>query len=176
MAKEKKKNGRPTKFKPEFISTMLNFFGGEPYEIKEIITEGTGKNPWKKIEYKIFPNKLPTLVNFARSIDVSYHTVLDWVKPGNEKKYPNFLDTFNACKARQKDFLMQNGLNAAYNAAFAKFTAINITDMRDEVTVHTPESTDNVKIKGDIAKMSLEAVEQALNIKLLNNKVKKAKK
>jgi hypothetical protein len=131
IKKDKKPPHRPTKWKKEYNDEMLIFFGGEPYEIKEIITEGTGKNPWRKVEYKIFPNKLPTLVNFARSIDISYHTVLNWSLPENKKKYPGFFDTLRACKERQKDFLMQNGLNGAYNAVFAKFTAINVSDMRD---------------------------------------------
>jgi len=83
------------------------------------------------MDYKREPRKLPTLVQFAKSINVSYPTVYNWQweKSGSFQK--EFLEAFTRAKELQKDFLIQAGLMGLYNPIFAKFTAINITDMRD---------------------------------------------
>ena len=51
----------------------------------------------------------------------------------------------------QKNFLNQNALPGKYNPVYAKFFAVNMTDMRDKIeeniTVHTFESMKKAKEK-----------------------------
>lgn len=156
--KKKKKPGRPTKYKPGYCVKLIKFFESEPYEDREIPHYDKSGNKDKKgkpvvvwIDYKRMPNKLPTLRDFAKSIGVSTVSVYDWAK-----KHKAFLNAFTHAQEIRKWFLIQNGLQGLYNPLFAKFTAINITDMRDktetEVTgtvKHEIVSFSNVKVNPD---------------------------
>jgi hypothetical protein len=93
----------------------------------------TGKVKWK--DYKRFANKLPTLVGFAKHIKVAIRTVYNWADENTGSFQVEFLHAFKQAKLLQKDFLIQNGLQGLYNPIFSKFTAINITDMRDQQDV-----------------------------------------
>lgn len=184
--------GRPTKFKPEHCQMIVDFFSGEPYELKEIITEGTGKNPWKKVEYKLFPNKLPTITDFSAKIQVDDDQIVEWAKKSVDKeldrkisgKYWGELNgelvSFHAAYARAKqlykNFLIHNGLVGTHNAPYAKFVAINTTDMKDESVVRTPDLPTNESAKKDIEKMSTEAVEKALAEKIFSQKTQNKNK
>lgn len=121
--------GRPTKYKEEYCQELIKFFDREPYIDKELKHFGTkGEVRW--IDYKRFPNKLPTLINFAKKIKVDLVTVYEWVKVHKE-----FAKSFTHAKDLRKWFLIENGLNGCYNPAFAIFTAKNITDMSDKTEV-----------------------------------------
>ena len=85
-------------------------------------------------------NRLPTLRNFAKSIEVSIDTVYEWIKQHEE-----FSDAFTHAKDLQKWFLIENGLNGCYNPMFAIFTAKNITDMRDKTET---ENNTNLNVTG----------------------------
>lgn len=137
--------GRPTKYKPEYCQTLIEFFDVEPYEDKPLEHYGKdGEVKWT--DYKRMANKLPTLRNFAKEIGVSFDTVYEWVK-----QHKKFSDAFTQAKDLQKWFLIENGLNGCYNPMFAIFTAKNITDMRDLSNVdHT---TKGEKIEPGIIKI-----------------------
>lgn len=135
--KAKKKVGRHTKYKLRYCKALIKFFDSEPYEDREIPHyEKSGKKDkdnkpivvW--VDYKRMPNKLPTLRDFAKSIEVSTVAVYDWMK-----KHKAFLNAFTHAQELRKWFLIQNGLQGLYNPLFAKFTAINITDMVDKSDV-----------------------------------------
>lgn len=126
--------GRPTKYKPEFCQRLMRFFEGKPFrDVKLHHYKGKGENRevvWTDI--KRMANKLPTLVEFAKSIKVCYATVYNWQDEKHPSFHREFLESFTRAKELQKNFLLQNGLLGLYNPIFAKFVAVNITDMTDK--------------------------------------------
>lgn len=125
--------GRPTKYKPEYCEAIIDFFDQEPYTDVKIdhYDKKTGEIVvWTDI--KRMPNKLPTLRDFAKSIKVGVRTVYEWIDEKSGSYQKEFSQTFTQAKDIRKWFLIQNGLQGLYNPLFAKFTAINITDMRDK--------------------------------------------
>lgn len=132
------KNGRPTKYKPEYCEEIVGYFSAKPFDEVE-----TPYGP-KKVA-----NPMPTFHKFAQFIGVNEDTVVEWVKAEDKDgnlKYPEFSAAYKRAKELQKWFLIENGLNGVYNATFAIFTAKNITDMRDKTEIdHT---SGGEKIKG----------------------------
>lgn len=134
-------SGRPSKFKPEYIQLILEYFDVEPYkkEIMETSEEYFQSGVLKKKSEKtrLIPNKLPTLFGFARTIGVAYKTVWSWAFEKEEEKLTDdlkaFRNAYNEAKEMQKEFIISIGLSGAANAPFAIFTAKNVTDMRDKV-------------------------------------------
>lgn len=150
--------GRPTKFKKEYIEKLVEFFDIEPTrkELMEVVTEFDSKGNQKKTaeKYKHIPNKFPTLVQFAKSIGVSYWSLQQWANKGqcpvlqeklakNEglntkevemmKNLVRFSNAYKSAKDLQQDFLMQNGLVGASPSSAYIFTAKNVSGMRDKV-------------------------------------------
>ncbi len=128
--------GAPTKYKEEFCQEMIEFFDMEPFTDVKIPHYKDGKVVWNDI--KRMPNKLPTMVEFVRHLnregyDVGYATVYDWLNVKHASFKKKFSETFTCiAKDLQKNGLLQNALMGLYNPLFAKFTAINITDMVDK--------------------------------------------
>ena len=117
-------NGRPTKYKPEYDTEIVEYFEEDPFrEITEVVE---GKN-WSKETIKEVSNKLPTFEAFASKIDVHVDTMIEWTK-----QHESFSESYKKAKQLQKDFLIQNGLRGLYPAAAFCFVAKNCTDMRDK--------------------------------------------
>lgn len=150
--------GRPTKFRKEFTEKLVEFFDIEPTlkelmeETEELGRDGQARKTSKK--YKHVPNKFPTLVQFAKTIKVSYWSLQNWAEKGEDhniqaklakneglsvkevemmKDLQEFSKAYKIAKELQQDFLMQNGLNGASPSAGYIFTAKNVTKMRDKV-------------------------------------------
>lgn len=121
--------GAPTKYNPEYCNELIAFFDIEPYEEREIPHMGS-KGEFKWMDYKRMPNRLPTVRNFCKKIKVDYTTFYEWVKVHKE-----FSHALSQAEDIRKWFVIENGLNELYNPVFAKFTAINITDMKDKTDV-----------------------------------------
>ncbi len=145
--KKKSKGGRPTKYKPEYCAALIAFFSGPPNrkEVMEVSTNDTvnskgGTSRFKKEKYQLVPNDPPFFEDFAKSIDVSDDSIVNWAK-----KFPEFLVAYNRAKFLQKRFLIINGLAGCYPPASYIFTAKNVTDMRDKQEVDT---TKTVEFKG----------------------------
>ena len=118
--------GRPSKYKSSYCQELIKFFDVEPYddvELEHYDKEGNIK--WK--DKKRMANRLPTLRNFAKHIKVHFSTVYYWIE-----KHKEFSDAFTHAQELRKWFLIENGLNGCYNPLFAKFVAVNITDMKDK--------------------------------------------
>ncbi len=145
--KENGKNntGRPSKYKPEYCQLMVDMFSIPKYErvLKEVVN---GKNDYHKEVYENLPNPLPTFEKFQRKIGIGHQCFWEWTKD-----IPEFGESYRVCKDLQKEFLNENALLEIYNPIYAKFVAINITDMRDkteqEVTVKTFEHFKTAKDK-----------------------------
>lgn len=146
-----KKEGRPTKFLPEYTDKLIKFFDIEPYK-KEVLEHSkeffeSGKLRKEGEKTALIPNKLPTLYRFARKIGVDFTTVWRWAEKGETMQKdgewtkdtaPDFIKFCNAykeAKEMQKEFLINIGLSGASNAPFTIFTAKNVTDMRDQSEV-----------------------------------------
>lgn len=164
MAKNtKNKGGRPTKYKQKYCDKIIEFFSQEPYEVVELPHYQKDGKTLKWTDYKREPRKLPTLVQFAISINVSYPTVYNWQWEKSSSFHQEFLEAFTRVKELQKDFLIQAGLMGLYNPIFAKFTAINITDMRDKQEHVIDDQTEEEKLEVADIKKRLEDLESAGN-------------
>lgn len=130
---EKKKVGRPTKYTPDLCERIIEFFDIEPHTDVEIPHYKNGELAW--MDKKRMANPLPTLYKFAKENGIGYQTIHDWVNPKHASFKKEFSEAFMCAKELQKNFLIENGLNGCYNPLFAKFVAINITDMRDQPLV-----------------------------------------
>lgn len=120
----KKKLGRPTNYLPEYCEKLEEYFDQPLYKEVEIEV-GTGfKSKTKKV---LKPNSLPTFEGFCVQYRLSDKVVYDW-----KKKHHDFLQSWERCKKIQKRFLVEHGLMNNYNSNFAKFVALNFTDMMDD--------------------------------------------
>jgi hypothetical protein len=131
-AQEKKpglKRGRPTDYKPELCDDILEFFGATEECYRESEVTVGGKN-WERTETKLLPTKLPTLEGWACKHGIHPGTVWDWTQ-----RHPDFANAVTRVKAWQKQLLIQGGIMGVYDSKFAQFVAINVTDMRNTLTV-----------------------------------------
>lgn len=145
--------GRPSKFKKEYISQLIKFFDIEPTR-KEIMKVTTKNGGEVSTEYKHVANRMPSIVKFAKKINVDYTTVYRWAHHGDDSQtakdivsgtgvssdrirqlagMAEFSKAYKTCKQQQKDFLMDNGLIGASPASAYIFTAKNVAGMRDKV-------------------------------------------
>ena len=117
----KRTAGQPTKYKPEYVQKVVEFFDVEPFR------EITKLNKKTETEYtEIIANSLPTLVGFAAHIGVSRAVLQCWAKA-----HPEFLYAVTCAKAKCEQMLVTNALEGLYNPQFSQFVAKNYTDMRD---------------------------------------------
>lgn len=121
--------GQPTKFKEEYCQMLIGFFDVEPFEDVEIPHYKNGELSW--IDKKRMATRLPTIRRFAKSINVCVATVYNWLDEKHESFQPKFLDAFKHVASLRKEFLIENGLQGTHNALYAKFVAMNLTDMTD---------------------------------------------
>lgn len=107
--------GRPTKFKPEYCEDIVTYFSKH----------------YRNLQSKA-SLELPFFEDYAWEVGVTHDTLLEWTKPENREKYPNFSEAYRRCKEIQKKCLIFGGTSGFLNATFTIFTAKNITDMRDQ--------------------------------------------
>lgn len=114
--------GRPTKYTPEVCERIVEFFSKEPFTpVKTVDGDPViDRNGVVVMQ----PCKLPTLEGFAIQEGIGTSTIWDW-----SSNHPQFSAAIMQAKQRQKDILIQNGLFGLYEKTFAKFVAINVTDM-----------------------------------------------
>ncbi len=134
--------GRPTDYREEYCQQLVDFFSIEPnrkekVSVAEAFDKKDGKVTFKKEEWKIVPNTLPTIQKFCDKIGTTRKTLLEWTT-----KHPEFLNAYEIAKEKYKDFLIENGLMNLYNGAFAIFVAKNTTDMKDKTELEHSGSVD----------------------------------
>jgi len=123
--KEVKPFGRPTKYTDDMPELLLEFFDVELD--REVVKEVPGKEgSFNIIETK--PNRLPTVEGFCRHHKIAKSTFHEW-----RKKHTQFSNALGIAKQMQMNHLMQHALEGTYNAGFAKFLAVNISDYKDKV-------------------------------------------
>jgi hypothetical protein len=116
--------GRPSNYEERFCEEMVNHFDIDKYKNKEIEVASGGR---KVITTQIVANSFPTFEGFARKIGTTHRVLLEW-----SRKHEDFKKAYTICKEIQKEFLIEHGLLGGYNMAFAKFLAVNVTDLRDK--------------------------------------------
>lgn len=119
------KVGRPSKYKPEYCKTLIDYFSVEPYREIEINHRNKKGDEWTAIELRA--NDLPMFGMFAVSIGVNQDTLHEW-----KKVHAEFSEAFKIAKELQENFLAINTLLGLYNSTFAIFTAKNILGWRDQ--------------------------------------------
>jgi len=130
-----KKLGAPTKYTEDIPEKLLEYFC--------IDLDREVKNKDGKI-VAIKPNRLPTVEGFCASVMIAKSTFHEWVK-----KYPSLSNALGIAKQFQINHLMQHTLEGTYNASFARFLAINISEYREQVEqANETEITVNVTNHG----------------------------
>lgn len=129
-----KKMGRPTKYSPLFAKKLIDFANRALTKTRIItITTRSGAKIEKEEE---IPNRFPTLEAFTWQNDISDDSCVIWAgakTKSGKPKYPDFLAAYNHLKKKQKEFLIENGLNGKYPSNFAIFVAQNFTEMREKI-------------------------------------------
>ena len=82
----------------------------------------------KMLEYFTNATDFPTFEEFAgKIIGVGEKTLYNW-----KEEHPRFTATFEKCLAIQKGMTFKGAMTGKYNAAFAKFMAVNCYGMSDK--------------------------------------------
>ena len=144
MAKKKaKKNGRPTRYRPNLCNKLIEHFDIEPWEERKIphYTKSGEKDKkgesiivWTDI--KILPVRMPTLRGFAKKMNIAVMTLYNWINPEHASYHKDFLCAFTCAKDIRKDWLIDLGLSGIAPPASFKFVAVNVTEMRDKSDVN----------------------------------------
>jgi len=158
-----KSRGRSTKYEPRYCDEIIEFFNQEPYDIVKLPHYQKDGKTLKWTDYKREPKKLPTLIQFANHIGVCIKTIYNWIDNKSGSYQDEFLRAFTCAKKLQKDFLIQAALMGLYNPIFAKFTAINLTDMRDLQEHIIDDQTEEEKLEIQDIKERLKDLENAGN-------------
>lgn len=110
--------GRRSDFNHSLIDKMKEYLDRPLYED---ITDLDGKL------IKRIPTEMPSIVGLALEIGVHRKTITAW-----KKKYSHFADYIELLQQKQERWLLYHGLNKNVDSNFAKFVAINVTDMSDK--------------------------------------------
>jgi hypothetical protein len=117
--------GRPTKYTEEMPARAIEYFSRAPFKYAtndkgETLTDKNGQ-PFEVVE------DFPIIEGLADYLGIVKDTLYQWVK-----EHPDFSDSIKACRDKQKNFLIQQGLHGRYDRTFAIFVAKNCTDMHDQ--------------------------------------------
>lgn len=127
--------GRPTDYRKKYCREIIDYFEVEYQEFEEQVASQGKAVTVKKNRL----TKFPTIEGFCVEIGITKETLHRWVK-----KHEEFSDAYKIAKQKQKQILVQGGLTSEFNSSFAKFVAVNCTDLVDKSEVKT-ENEHNVK-------------------------------
>ena len=123
--------GRPTKYKPEYCQAIIAHFDVEPVDEREIPHyDAKGNVAWTDI--KQLPQRVPSLTKFAKNNDLGWSTVHDWLNKDHASYHVEFSDAYTHARAIRRDMLIDMGMMGLSPPAAYKFTAVNLTEMRDK--------------------------------------------
>ena len=112
--KDLKKSGRHTKWKKEYNVLIVEYF-------QKALDGAYREHQDVHGKMQVLAGRLPSLIEFARTIGVWHDDLANWAKEENVKKYPGFLSAYLCAKDLQKQFLMLNGSVGAGNPRFIQF-------------------------------------------------------
>ncbi len=134
MAEQVKKprKRRKSKWDASIPAKLIEYFDTEPFEKNE--------------EGKIVGKPLPSIRRFAKNIGVVHGTIYDWLDPESPRYKKTFDKAFKVARELRKDVIITGGLLGYYHHSFAKFVAVNMTDMvSDKKEVDQTHSTKDDK-------------------------------
>lgn len=120
--------GRPTKYRLEYATMLIDFFSAAK------VVEGS-----EGAEANIFP----TLARFACNIGVHRETLINWASAKDSDDNllnPEFFDAYKRAKEYQEAFIYEGGMSGAVNPTFAIWSAKAILGHRDTDTQQTEEA------------------------------------
>jgi len=121
--KEKNPVGAPTKYTPELAKRLLDYFA-IPLTYEKVVGKDDRGNDIKVEK----ANRLPTVEGFCAQEKISKSTFHIW-----RAKHPELSHALGIAKQFQMNHLIQFSLDGTYNAGFAKFLAMNISDYREKI-------------------------------------------
>lgn len=122
----KKPMGRPSKYKPEYCKSIIEFFNVPHTRTEQkIITKKDGTTEVVEITR---PNSLPTFERFAFNCDVDMDTLTEW-----RKVHEEFSLSYKKCKQLQREMANDLAMLGYYNPTYTIFFAKNCLDMQDKV-------------------------------------------
>jgi hypothetical protein len=113
------KEGRPTKYKPEYCEDIIEYFSVVPYEEKTKTIVPKNGEPYDILVDEA--SDFPSYEGFAAKIEVHRETLLNWCE-----EHPKFFDAYKRCKALQRNWSLVNGHKGTCNTTFAIFAAKNL--------------------------------------------------
>lgn len=141
--------GRPTKYKPEFVDELLEFFSLEDNSYEKVTN--------KQGTVQMVPRTMPTLERFAFSIGVCRSTLHEWANATkgdtDALSHPEFSYAYACARDWQMAFILEAGVAGALNAPFLGLFMKNHHGWADKVeqeTVHKG-SIDMSEIDKDLA-------------------------
>lgn len=123
------KNGRPTKYKHEYIAKADEYLltcVDEEYDWTK--SDGKAGTSWER-KVKVH---LPTIEGFASFLDVNKTTLYEWAK-----NYPRFSNALTKITTEQAKRLLEKGLSGDYNPTIAKLILSSNHGMREKTDITT---------------------------------------
>lgn len=138
---DKPSRGRPTKYHDGMPDLLRKFFDVELYKTytEEVASQGRAVAVVKSKACNF-----PTFEGFCWEYGLHHSTLLLWCT-----KHPNFSEAYKECKERQKTILITHALNGDYNSGFAKFLAVNVTDLKDSTHQQVEQTTVQINIDAE---------------------------
>ena len=139
--------GRPTKYKPEFVDQLNEFFSMKKDAFREVETA-------KGVQ--LIPRRMPTFERFAWMIGVDDATLWAWSvatkKDSEELLYPDFHNAYSRAKSCQRAFMIEGGVVGALNPSFSGLLMKNLHDWKDktESEVTHAGSIDMTQVDADL--------------------------
>jgi len=122
--KGRRRQGRESIYTDDLPKKMYDYYN-EPI-VEKVKLNGV---------WQYMPRRLPTLTNFAWTIGINYATLHSWLTPTSKYFKRELYDIYEQCKKICIDKLSEGALLGHYSASYAKFLAVNISNMRDKKEV-----------------------------------------
>lgn len=114
--------GRPTKYLEDMPERLFNYFM-KPRIAKKYKKSTYHGREINKVYYEA--EEIRTVEGFCVQEMIHRDTFYDWLQ-----KNPDFSDTYELCKKRQKTVIIQNVLDGEWGLQAGSLVALNYTDMR----------------------------------------------
>ena len=129
MGKHTVKRHTVLKWNKNIPRQLIDYFDQEPYtEHKEKAMNETGEYVETGKVFRM-AKPLTSIRKFAKMIGVDRTTIYDWLDPESPRYKKELAKAFKIAKDYRKDALIDGGLLNIYHHSFAKFVAVNMTDM-----------------------------------------------
>jgi len=160
---------RPTKYYDKVVQDMRDFFNVSNPE--RILTEQSATSAWVMTFQKRVMWYIPTFDRFWLYIGVHRETLFNRSLAKNDdwtRKYPEFFDTYKACKQIEKNFIQQASALWLMNWKFAEFL-LNVNHDMVEKTEDSEKAQKNIdEMKQNIKDLPYDQLQQRMQEMLLD--------